>query len=300
MTRTANRVPFSALAVACCLAQAADAPGAGTPAPPVRAQAAIVVDARGGRVLFEKRADVRWPPASTQKLLTALLVIGAGDLERPLHVARADTLVEPSKLGLRSGDVYSRHQLLHALLVKSGNDVALSLARDNAGSIESFAGKMNALAARLGMRDSHFVNPNGLPAPDQHSTARDLSRLALAAHANPLIRSIVRQRKIVFQYADGRRRTLTNTNSLLELYPYCDGMKTGYTAASGHCLIASASYVDRAAIAVLLGSTSSGVWKDALVLLDWALSNSGGIAPYVQRKPVSPRVSPYTTQFLIE
>ena len=123
--------------------------------------------------------------------------------------------------------------------MKSPNDVARCLARDSAGSIEAFAMVMNQKARELGATHSHFVNPNGLPIPGQYSSARDLSIIAKAAYANPTIRSIVCLPNLVFRYANGRTRELENTNKVLKRLSYCNGMKTGYTEAAGHCLIAS-------------------------------------------------------------
>jgi len=159
------------------------------------------------------------------------------------------------------------------LLVHSVNDVARALARDNAGSVEAFAEKMNAKALELGMKHSHFVNPNGLPAPDQYSSARDMSRLALAAYRSPTIRSIVSTKVLFFHFADGREEVFKNTNRILRDYPYCTGMKTGYTQAAGHCLVSSGSNNGREVIAVLLGERSrSWLWQDSCSLLAWGLS----------------------------
>ena len=207
--------------------------------PQTRAASVLVEDARTGEVLYEKNADAQRAAASTQKLLTALIVAEEGYLDQHVTVQTVDTLAEPVRLNIKSGDTYQRIDLLRALLVKSPNDVARCLARDNAGSIELFAQKMNAKARELGATHSNFVNPNGLPMPDQYSTARDLSIIARAAYANPTIRSIVCLPQLVFRYANGRTRQLENTNKVLKRLPYCNGMKTGYTEAAGHCLIAS-------------------------------------------------------------
>jgi D-alanyl-D-alanine carboxypeptidase (penicillin-binding protein 5/6) len=155
--------------------------------------------------------------------------------------------------------------------VKSPNDVARCLARDHAGSVEAFAGIMNQKAWQLGATHSRFVNPNGLPAPGQYSTARDLAIIARAAYKNPTIRSIVSLPQLVFRYANGRTRELENTNKVLKRLPYCNGMKTGYTEAAGHCLIASGARPGRDVIVVVLGDGKTGVWKDASALLSWAL-----------------------------
>jgi len=239
--------------------------------PKTSAASVIVVDANTGKILYEKNADQIRPPASTQKLLTALIVAESGFLDRPVTVQPTDTMADPVKLNIKAGDTYQRIDLLRALLVKSPNDVARCLARDNAGSIEAFAETMNRRAQQLGAVHSHFVNPNGLPVPGQYSSARDLSLIARAAYANSTIRSIVCLPQLVFRYANGRTRELENTNKLLRRLPYCNGMKTGYTDAAGKCLIASGSRAGREVIVVVLGDSSSRVWRDASALLSWGL-----------------------------
>jgi serine-type D-Ala-D-Ala carboxypeptidase (penicillin-binding protein 5/6) len=239
--------------------------------PKTSAASVIVVDANNGKILYEKNPDQIRAPASTQKLLTALIVAESGFLDRPVTVHPTDTMAEPTKLGIKAGDTYQRIDLLRALLVKSGNDVARCLARDNAGSVQAFAEVMNRRARDLGAVHSHFVNPNGLPIPNQYSTARDLALIARAAYANPTIRSIVCLPQVVFRFANGRTRELENTNKLLRRLPYCNGMKTGYTDSAGKCLIASGTRPGRDVIVVVLGDTSSRVWRDASALLSWGL-----------------------------
>jgi serine-type D-Ala-D-Ala carboxypeptidase (penicillin-binding protein 5/6) len=243
----------------------------GMPQPPIiEAKSAIVLDPKTGRVLYDKGAELRRQAASTQKLLTALIVAENGRLGEAVRVEASDTYCEPTKLGLRPGDVYRRGTLLQALLVKSANDVALCLARSNSGSIESFADTMNRKALQLGLTGSHFVNPNGLPAPGQYSTARDIARVARYAYFNPTIRNIVGTQTLHFQFADGHIRDLKNTNKILGVNPYCNGMKTGYTNAAGHCLVASGNMNGQHVIAVLMASRKA-VWSDASNLLNWAL-----------------------------
>jgi D-alanyl-D-alanine carboxypeptidase (penicillin-binding protein 5/6) len=253
--------------------ESAPAPTEYTPngIPKTGAASVIVVDANTGKTLYEKNADEIRAAASTQKLLTALIVAERGFLDQPATVQQVDTLAEPVKLNIKPGDTYQRIDLLRALLVKSPNDVARCLARDNAGSVEAFAEVMNRRARELGAVNSHFVNPNGLPVPGQYSTARDLSLIARTAYANPTIRSIVCLPQLVFRYANGRTRELENTNKVLKRLPYCNGMKTGYTEAAGHCLICSGSRAGRDIIVVVLGDSKSGVWRDASALLSWGL-----------------------------
>jgi len=239
--------------------------------PKTSAASVMVVDANSGRILYEKNADQVRQAASTQKLLTALIVAETGFLDRTVSVQSVDGMCEPVKLGIRAGETYQRMDLLRALLVKSPNDVARCLARDNAGSVEAFAETMNRRALQLGAVHSHFVNPNGLPVPGQYSSARDLSIIARAAYANPTIRSIVCLPQLVFRYSNGRTRELENTNKLLRRVPYCNGMKTGYTDGAGKCLIASGTRPGKDVIVVVLGDSSGRVWRDASALLWWGL-----------------------------
>src|SRR5256712_1340827 len=239
--------------------------------PKTGATSVIVINVSNGQVLYEKNPDQIRAPASTTKLLTGLIVAESGSLDRPVTVAQVDTFAEPVKLNIKPGDIYQRIDLLRALLVKSPNDVARCLARDNAGSIEAFAEKMNQRATALGATHSHFVNPNGLPDARQYSTARDLSTIARVAYANPTRRAIVCLPQLVFRYANGRTRELENTNKLLRRLPYCNGMKTGYTDAAGKCLIASGTRPGKDVIVVVLGDSSSRVWRDASALLSWGL-----------------------------
>ena len=239
--------------------------------PIITAECAILFDANTGRVIFKKNENERRPVASTQKLLTALIIAESGELSAPVTIDRSDMLTAPTKLYLKMGDTYTRQQLLTALLIKSPNDAARALARDNAGSIDDFAAKMNARMARLGGDSSHFINPNGLPAEDQYSTARDMARVARAVYFNPLLRNIIRTRHCMFHYASGKAISLQNTNRVLRTYSFCNGMKTGYTDAAGHCLISSGSWSGKDVIAVVLGSNRARVWQESASLLAYGL-----------------------------
>ena len=241
------------------------------PPPDVHGEAAILVDVRSGRVLYNKNSRTPRAVASTQKLLTALIIAEDGNLWENVTIQSSDTTAAPTKLYLKPGQKYSRFELLQALLVRSANDVACALARDNAGSYEAFARKMNSRARDMGARSSRFINSNGLPAEGQFSTARDMAIIARNAYSNPVVRRIVATPRAEFHYADGRVRQLVNTNRILHQVPWCTGMKTGFTNAAGHCLVSSGQSNGRNIIAVILGSNKANVFSDSRRLLEWGL-----------------------------
>jgi serine-type D-Ala-D-Ala carboxypeptidase (penicillin-binding protein 5/6) len=245
-------------------------------APLTAASSAIMIDGKTGAVLFMKNPDARRPVASTQKLLTALILVQDGNLDAPNRVISTDCQVEPTKLGFRPGDVYTKRQLLAALLVHSCNDAAICLARNEAGSIPAFAERMNAKAFSLGATESHFVNPNGLPVPGQYSTARNMARIAFAAYHQPVLREYMRLTGFNFTYNSGRHRYFEATNRLIARSPMFTGMKTGFTEASGRCLVSSASYSGHDVILVQLGGTLHFLFDDAQRLLIWGLNRDGG------------------------
>jgi serine-type D-Ala-D-Ala carboxypeptidase (penicillin-binding protein 5/6) len=263
---TPSRILLSLFLAFCSSAVAA--------APSIRAASYILVDAVSGVPLVSHNADTRRPVASTQKLLTALCVLDAGNLDKSVRIQSTDVQVETTRLtqyGMRVGDVYTRRQLLTVFLVKSANDVAKALARDVAGSQGAFAQLMNAKARQLGMSQSHFVNAHGLTEPGQYSTARDMARLALIAYRSNFIREVVRQKYIRFRFSSGKTVTLENTNDLLGAMPECNGMKTGYTNASGRCLVSSAATRSRAVILIQLGTKTKYIWADGRALMTWGL-----------------------------
>jgi len=242
-----------------------------TSGPAIRAVSYLLLDARSGQHLAGRSFETARGVASTQKLVTALVVLDAGNLDKMVRVQASDVAVEPTRLGLKPGEVYSRRTLLYAFLVKSANDVANVLARDNAGSIAAFTAKMNAKMHSLGCTNSNFKNPHGLTVSGQYSTARDMARVAMAAYRNGVIRDVVRRKYYPFQRADGRLVTLQNTNELLGVMPECNGMKTGYTVASGRCLISSAASGGREVILVQLGTKTKYIWEDARIMMSWGL-----------------------------
>ena len=234
-----------------------------------RCASACVMDALTGKVLFSHNGLQHRQVASTQKLVTAMVVMEHGSLDKKVVIQPSDTKADPTKLGFRAGEVYSRRELLNAMMIRSFNDVALALARD-AGSVPRFAQLMNAKARQMGMYNSRFANPNGLPA-DQYSTAIDMARCAYYVYRNPELRNIICKRQYAFTRANGRTLLLRNTNKLLTQNPWVTGMKTGYTNAAGRCLVSSAGVNGRHVIVVVLGCHPSRIWTESENLIRWAL-----------------------------
>jgi D-alanyl-D-alanine carboxypeptidase len=219
----------------------------------------IVLDAGDGTVLYAEDQDLQWPPASVTKVMTAYVVFEAmreGRLEpstRIIYSADAEAQV-PSKLGLPVGSRLAVETALQVLIVKSANDVAVMLAEAVSGTHAAFVGRMNATAARLGMTRTHFVNANGLPAPEQLSTARDLARLAVAVVRDyPEHAALWSTRSV--KVGNSRMRSY---NGLLGRYPGANGLKTGFVCDSGFNLVGSATRDGRRLIAVVLGAPTDG------------------------------------------
>lgn len=243
------------------------------PAPKPDCAAVCVIDPRTGRTLYTYNAHTRRQVASTQKIVTALCVTDAGNLDKWVTVAAQDVKAPPIKLNLKPGTRYRRGDLLKVMLTGSFNDVALTLARDTAGSVDAFVQRMNARARRMHMNNTHFANPNGLPA-EQYSTAYDMALAACYAYNNPTIRRCINIPEFNFTLADGSTRTIRSTNKLLKQHPWVQGMKTGYTNAAGKCLISCGSQNGQSVIVVVLGSTNTKIWGESLKYLRWALQLS--------------------------
>ncbi|MCX6966464.1 MAG: D-alanyl-D-alanine carboxypeptidase [Verrucomicrobia bacterium] len=245
--------------------------------PSLAAEGAIVLDALTGETLYEKNPHEQLYPASTTKILTALLVIEEGDLDRVVVIEPRDTQVEPCAIGFKPGDRFTRRELLYAMMLKSANDVAQALARDNAGSVEAFAEKMTRRAASLGALGSHFANPHGLPNPDHYTTPYDLALIARAAMQQPTFRQIVGTVSYAWTTQQGATVLLKNHNKLLWCPPWkfegCTGLKTGYTNKAQGVLVSSALRNQREVISVVMRADKEGKWVDSKALLSYGLSH---------------------------
>jgi D-alanyl-D-alanine carboxypeptidase (penicillin-binding protein 5/6) len=251
------------------------APGANCQDLPLAAQSAALVDSYSGEFLYTKNPDAKQYPASSTKILTALIVIEAGNLDQLVTVAPEDTKVEPSSLNLKPGQQFTRRQLLFGMLLKSANDVAMCLARDNAGSVPAFAEKMDLRAAELGATNSHFVNPHGLHDPNHYTSAHDLVLIARAAMQQPLFRQIVSTIYYTWRTPTGEVDELRNHNRLLRHFAGCNGLKTGYTRAAQQVLVSSALRGGHEVISVVLHTDKPGIWVDSKTLLTYGLIKLG-------------------------
>ncbi len=244
-----RKISLSLIAVGAALAVAA--PRA------VHAEALLVVEADTGKVLQAENATYPWYPASVTKMMTAYVTLkavkeGRLALDGTLTVSPVAASQSPSKMGFKPGTQVTVENALHMMMVKSANDMAVVLAEGVAGSVDGFSAQMNQTALRLGMTQTSYVNPNGLPADGQITSARDLAMLARA-----IIRDLPEYEYFMhtpsIRYG---RRVTQNFNKLIGRYPGADGFKTGFICASGYNLVASATRNGRRLIAVVLGSPS--------------------------------------------
>jgi len=227
-----------------------------------------------GRPVWAGHADDRLPMASLAKLMTALIAVEAGDLDRWTDVSTGAATETGTRLGLRRGERVERRDLLLATLVRSANDACRALADAVGTTIDphaptaAFVARMNARAAALGLADTHYANPCGHDDPMQYTSARDLAALSHAVLADPTLAEAVQRREIRVQTAAGRTLTARSTNALLDGLPGARGLKTGTTPAAGRCLVAVVDRDGRRVLAVLLHAPER--WWDGIGLIELA------------------------------
>lgn len=252
--------------------------GAGVPElPEVEAAAWLVADAETGDVLAAYDAHVQLPPASTIKLLTALAVLPAIDVNRTYTASEENGHVEGSRVGMVPGEDYSVADLKHGLFLASGNDAAHGLA-ELAGGLPVSIELMNAEAARLGAFDTHAVTPHGLDEAGQVSSAYDLALFGRAVLADAELAEIAQTRAYNFPGLDGATFQIQNQNRLLGSYDGAIGLKTGYTTEAGHTLVAAAERDGVRLIVTVLGADGRGE-PVAAALLDWGFAAAGTAEP---------------------
>lgn len=294
------------------VAQPADADAAPVPlypevaasAPYLSARAAVLLDAETGTVLFGRNAGERRAPASTTKILTAWLALEFGHLDDEVVVSRRAAATPGSSMGIRAGESYRLIDLLHGLMLPSGNDAAVAIAEHISGSERQFVALMNERARKLGMTGSRFQNPHGLTAPGHQSTALDLALLTRAAMEQPGFGDLGCARmRVVCELGTGRRLQLANTNRLLWSYANVEAGKTGTTSAAGPCLIVVASHQGHRLIAVVLNAPNR--FADARRLLEWGFEQfqpvrAGTVGEALVQVAVEDGVQPFVRGILAE
>jgi D-alanyl-D-alanine carboxypeptidase len=261
----------------------------------------LVADLDSGKVLYSERATDPWYPASITKLMTTYVALqearsGKIALDALLTVTPEAARLPPSKMGFKPGTQIRLDNALKIIMVKSANDVAMTVAEGVGGSVEGFAALMNRHAERLGMRESHFVNPHGLPDDRQQTSARDMAMLARA-----LLVEFPDQKELfsigAIQYG---RQVMKNHNGLIGRYPGAFGMKTGYICASGFNVVAAAERGGRRLVTVVLGSPSARerTLKSAS-LLDYGFSTFGFAGQQLNALPPASSLTPTDMRPLI-
>jgi len=258
------------------------------------------MDAATGRILFQKDGDLRLPPASTTKVMTAILALESGrKLNENLTVSKDATRVPPSKLYLRPGQTVPIEELLYGIMLASANDAAVVLAEGIGGSVERYTDLMTKKSHSLGAVNSHFTNPHGLTAPDHYSTARDLAVIFRYAMKSQLFREIVHTKfssvsstAVIKKKVVPRRISVRNHNRLLWDYEGALGGKTGYTFAAQRCYVGAVQRDGVTLIVAILGATN--MWNDAKHLLEYGFDNFDNLksAPQSTQKPMAAEVLP--------
>ncbi|MBQ7669332.1 MAG: D-alanyl-D-alanine carboxypeptidase [Clostridia bacterium] len=242
-------------------------------APSVSARSAVLVTS-DGEVLYEHNADERLPMASTTKIMTCLIAIENCDLDEEITVTSASAGIEGSSLYMKEGDVTTVKDMLYAAMLRSANDAASVLAVHVSWSEKEFAALMNEKARALGMNDTHFTNPHGLPDADHYTSARDFARLASYAMENEIFAGIAGTKEYVVTINGAERKPVKNHNRLLFTYDGCTGVKTGYTRSSGRCLVSTA---ERDGVRLICVTLSDGNdWHDHTALLDYGFNKLSG------------------------
>ena len=243
--------------------------------PNITADYAILIEAATGRVIYEKNADEKAYPASTTKMLTCVLAIEKGDLDKTLSVSQRAAWTEDPYVGFQQGDMLKERDLLKALMMVSDNSSAVVLAEGIGGSVEGFAKMMNDKAKEIGLKNSHFVTPNGLPDDDHYSTARDMAKIAAYGWHNEKFREFSGTEMDTIEWVSpvNKRMVVKNSNKLLGTMPGVNGIKTGWTNAAGGCLAASAKRDGVQLIAVVLHSDDVNTrFTEAGKLLEYGFS----------------------------
>jgi D-alanyl-D-alanine carboxypeptidase (penicillin-binding protein 5/6) len=241
--------------------------------PVINARSALVMDFESGTILYEKNAYRKRPMASTTKIMTAIIALENCDLDEEVIISKKAAGMGGSVMGLKAETSIKMIDLLHGMLICSGNDAAVAVAEHIGGSIEGFSELMNQKALELGAYSTSFSNPHGLDAENHYTTAYDLAKITRYALNNPVFNEIVKKTEF---YYEGR--TLKNTNEMLSLYEGADGVKTGYTGLAGRCLVTSATHNDMRFISVVLFCDTKNLrTSSSQKILDYSFDEYGKV-----------------------
>ena len=244
-----------------------------TGVPTLNAKSAILYDVTFDRILYEKNARQKRANASTTKMITAIVAYEEGDINDIVTVSKNAGSIGGSVINLKENDKISLDALINGLLIHSGNDAAVAIAEHIAGSVEGFSDIMNEKALEIGAKDTHFVTPHGLDKEEHYSTAYDLMLIAKYLLEIPYLANIVSQ-KVVEIEVNGYTKTIGTTNEMLNIYEGANGVKTGFTADAGRCIITSANKNDRKLISVVLGcDTKKNRTIDSVKLLNYGFED---------------------------
>lgn len=235
----------------------------------IRSRSVVVMEASTGKIIYAKNPNLRCMPASTTKLMTAIVVIENANLKDIVTISRNAARVQPHKAGLREGDKVSIEELLNAALIGSANDAAVALAEAVAGSEEIFVEMMNKKAKDIGAINTRFINASGLPCKGQYTTAYDLAKIMAYSLRYTRLKKILGTRVVEITTEGGKEIFLKNTNRLLWANDDVVGGKTGYTRWAKHCLVFAAERQHDTLVVALLGSPSrENLWREAELLVN--------------------------------
>lgn len=237
----------------------------------VDAVSAIAIDASSGMVLFNQNGHSVIPMASTTKIMTTLVTLQEGDLDREVEVSKNAASIRGSKVGYNAGEKVSLRELLYGLMLRSGNDCAIAIAEGIGGSVEGFCKKMNETAVSIGLVDSHFESPHGLDSQSHYSSAYDLALVTRKAKEIDEFNKIVSTKLINEEEGIKFSREFNNINKLLYQEPNCTGVKTGYTGQAGKCLVSSFKIGSNEIIVVTLNCTPR--WKESQRIYEYVKEN---------------------------
>ncbi|HEY9855682.1 MAG TPA: D-alanyl-D-alanine carboxypeptidase family protein [Stenomitos sp.] len=240
--------------------------------PEVTAKAAIVIDGVTGQVLYAKNPHARMPQASTTKMMSAIVAIEKGHLGDTVVVSKKSSDINGSSIYLEAGEKLTFEQLLYGMMLNSGNDATNAVAEYIAGDADKFVVLMNQKAQALGLKDTHYANPHGLPTSDHFSSVYDMAMIARYALQNPTFAEIAATKtKELPGNKRIQHRLLVNHNKLLRYFPGAWGGKTGYTTVAGKCFVGSAKRDGRYVIEAILSDPDC--WRDAENLLNYGLDS---------------------------